>query len=385
MIEIIAESGLIEDNRTKFPIDPLSMTSTRSLNSSVNASSLHKDPWFAANLSMFFPGIGQLYAGKSTKGIIFLIGQIILLSAGFWSIFAPDGQTFTGLIIILIACLLYLFNILDAHLSVYYDKKHQIKEKIPRKQKNPWFAIFISRVLPGLGHIYLKRSIVGLIFLTLSLIFLQLNNFSHALLFVVPLITAIATYDTYRTFSASPSHYKRSLVAIMAGIVFLTGLISSYLPDWIDQRLEQFLIPSSSMVPTLQVGDRLFVTQSDNYQPKRGDIIVFQPPESLKELNIEMSEFFIKRIIGLPQDTIAVRQGVVYINDQPLEEPYIAEPPSYEIKPVKIPAKSYFVLGDNRNESVDSRFWGFLPEELIFGKAYKIYWPFNRVQSLILP
>ncbi|MGK7930395.1 MAG: signal peptidase I [Microcystaceae cyanobacterium] len=349
--------------------------------------SVNKDPWLAANLSMFFPGIGQFYAGKSSKGFIFLIAQIILLIAGFWSIFAANGHPLSGLITLLLAGVLYLFNVLDAHLSVYHDQKHEIKEKIPRKHKNPWFAVFASRILPGLGHFYLKRSFLGLIFLTLSLVFLQLNNFFQALLFVVPLLAAIATYDTYCTFctaSRKTPTSQRSFVAMMAGFVFFSGLISVYLPNWLNQHFEQFIIPSPSMVPTLQSGDRIFVSENKNYKAKRGDIVVFQPPEALQEFDITASDFFIKRVIGLPNDTVEVHQGQVYINGNPLNEPYIAEIPNYEVKTITIPPHHYFVLGDNRNNSIDSHFWGFLKEELIFGKAYKIYWPFNRVKSLNL-
>jgi signal peptidase I len=392
LIEIIAELKLIEDNGanfSKFPVGmthiyPLPSEQNRSSHSLVDVLSVNKDPWLAANLSMFFPGIGQFYAGKPSKGLIFLIAQITLLITGVWSIFAPNGQTLSGLIILLLAGILYLFNVLDAHLSVYHDRKHEIKEKIPRKHKNPWFAVFVSRILPGLGHLYLKRSVLGLVFLTLSLIFLQLNNFFHILLFVVPLLTAIATYDTYCTFSQKTEAYKRSFVAIMAGLVFFSGLIGGYLPSWLDQHFEQFIIPSPSMMPTLQIGDRLFVAESLDYQPHRGDIIVFHPPEALQEFDATASDFFIKRVIGLPNDTIEVHQGQVYVNGNPLSEPYIAAPPAYEMKTLTVPPHHYFVLGDNRNDSIDSHFWGFLPEELIFGKAYKIYWPFNRVQSLNL-
>lgn len=342
-----------------------------------------KDPWLAANLSMFFPGIGQLYAGKSVKGLILLITQVLFLIIGVWSIFAADGHTLLGLILLLLAAILYCLNVLDAHLTVFYDAKGQILEKIPRKSKNPWFAVFISRILPGLGHFYLKRSLVGLTLLTVSLIVLQINNFFHTLLFVVPLMTAIATYDTYCHFSKGISNNKRSLMAIIAGIVFFAGLISSYLPIWVDAHFEQFIIPSPSMMPTLEIGDRVFVTESADYRPQRGDIIVFHPPKALKALNTNESEFFIKRVIGLPNDTVEINEGRVYINGDQLYESYIYNSPRYTMALVTVPENQYFVLGDNRNDSLDSHYWGFLPKEQIFGKAFKIFWPFNRVQSLI--
>ncbi len=364
------------------PLHTLFLKERRLLSTSGEVSLLKKDPWLAANLSMFFPGIGQFYAGKPIKGLIFFTFQLTLLISGVWSIFAPDGKILRGFIILLLAGVFYLFNMLDALLDVHHHQKHENAEKIPRKHKNPWFAVFISRILPGLGHIYLSRSILGLILLCISLIFLQLNNFSDILLFAVPLLTAIAIYDVYLAFPQHPTDKKRSLVAILAGIVFFTGLLGTYLPKWLDHHFEQFIIPSPSMMPTLQVGDRVLVTQSTNYQPQRGDIVVFHPPEALKDAETETAEFFIKRVIGLPGDSISVRQNQVYLNEQALNEPYIAQPPLYHLNSLKVPPNAYFLLGDNRNDSLDSHVWGFLPQELIFGKAYKISWPLNRVQSL---
>ena len=85
-------------------------------------------------------------------------------------------------------------------------------------------------------------------------------------------------------------------------------------------------------------------------------------------------------MIGLPGETVEVKRGQVYINGQPLQEDYIAEAPQYQWGPVKIPARHYVVLGDNRNNSYDSHYWGFVPRELIIGKAISIYWPPERAR-----
>ncbi|MFM7437292.1 MAG: signal peptidase I [Snowella sp.] len=141
-------------------------------------------------------------------------------------------------------------------------------------------------------------------------------------------------------------------------------------------------IPASSMEPTLKISDRVIINKLDyNFEaPKRGDIIVFNPTEALKERNFK--DAFIKRIIGVPDDTVEVKDRKVYVNEKVLEESYIAEPPDYQFGPVKVPPNSYLVLGDNRNNSYDSHYWGFVPKDLIIGKATKIFWPLERAHDI---
>lgn len=139
-------------------------------------------------------------------------------------------------------------------------------------------------------------------------------------------------------------------------------------------------IPSESMVPTLYEGDRLVVEKVSYHfhAPITGDIIVFQPPEELQRRGYGKDQAFIKRVIGLPGDTVSVSNGKVYLNGQPLPEDYIAEPPNQPFPPVKVPEDKFFVMGDNRNNSNDSRYWGFLPKENIIGRATFRFWPLDR-------
>jgi signal peptidase I len=113
---------------------------------------------------------------------------------------------------------------------------------------------------------------------------------------------------------------------------------------------------------------------------KWGEIVVFSPTETLKQQNFK--DAFIKRIIGLPGEKVQVKGGKIYINDQPIAENYIQEPTNYQLGPVTVPPHSYFVLGDNRNNSYDSYYWGYVPRENIIGKATKRFWPFNRMGSI---
>lgn len=141
-------------------------------------------------------------------------------------------------------------------------------------------------------------------------------------------------------------------------------------------------IPSGSMLPTLQINDRLIVDKL-SYRfndPKRGDIVVFNPTETLQKQNFH--DAFIKRVIGLPGEKIEVKGGKVYVNDQPISENYLEDKPQYNYGPVTVPKNQYLVLGDNRNNSYDSHYWGFVPRENIIGRAFVRFWPIKRIGEL---
>lgn len=125
-------------------------------------------------------------------------------------------------------------------------------------------------------------------------------------------------------------------------------------------------IPSSSMENTLKVGDYIFTNKISyilNNQPERGEIINFIAPDDRKQ--------FVKRVIGLPNDTIWIKQGIVYINDVPLNEDYITPFTEEDCGPFIIPPNKYFVLGDNRGNSYDSRYWKgkYVSRDDILGKV----------------
>lgn len=143
-------------------------------------------------------------------------------------------------------------------------------------------------------------------------------------------------------------------------------------------------IPSDSMLPTLEQGDRLVVEKVSYYfhAPQIGDIIVFEPPLTLQVQGYEKEQAFIKRIIATAGDTIAVANGQVYRNNQPLSEKYILEIPNYNLPLIQVPAGQLFVMGDNRNNSNDSHIWGFLPTENIIGQAVFRFFPLSRIGSL---
>ena len=141
---------------------------------------------------------------------------------------------------------------------------------------------------------------------------------------------------------------------------------------------QPFYIPSGSMMPTLYRGDRIIVSKLSYrfHPPQRGDIIVFRYPHNPKKT-------YIKRLIGLGGETVTLADGRLYIDGRETPEPYLP-PNTYfpDFGPVKVPEGSYFLLGDNRMNSEDSRVWGFLDRRLIIGKAVLVYWPLDHVKLI---
>jgi signal peptidase I len=136
------------------------------------------------------------------------------------------------------------------------------------------------------------------------------------------------------------------------------------------------------MEPTLEINDRLIIEKMTYrfQQPKRGDIVVFSATEALQKEGYD--DDFIKRIIGLPKDEVMVRNGKVTVNGEIIREKYIAEAPQYDFGPVTVPEGEYLVLGDNRNNSYDSHYWGFVPRDKFIGRASLRFWPPERMGIL---
>lgn len=169
---------------------------------------------------------------------------------------------------------------------------------------------------------------------------------------------------------AAIKNLVRSNARLMAIAVAIAVVIRVFIA-------EPRFIPSNSMDPTLHIGDRLLVEKVSYHfhPPQRGDIVVFEPPPQLQAVGYRPEQAFIKRVIGLPGDTITVDSGRVYRNRQPLSEPYILASPSYKMNSVTVPDNTLFVMGDNRNDSNDSHIWGFLPIKNVIGHATVRFWP----------
>ncbi len=158
------------------------------------------------------------------------------------------------------------------------------------------------------------------------------------------------------------------------------------------QVIEPRWIPSGSMLPTLQIQDKILVekltpkiTSKSNLFKLKNKIIVFNVPEQLIEAGYESDIALIKRVIGVPGDKVEVKEGNLYLNDI-AQNNYISDKNiNYSIGPYYVPEKSLWVMGDNRNNSMDSHIWGFLPYEKVIGKAIFRYWPLNKIGPIRFP
>lgn len=185
----------------------------------------------------------------------------------------------------------------------------------------------------------------------------------------------------------------REAIETLALAVFLVLVLQA--------TVQNYRVDGSSMDPRLVNGDRVLANKAVYMEidaarvarfipgieaeegkrwhpfglPTYGDVIVFRWPS-------DPSQNFVKRIIGMPGDRVRFQQGTVFVNGVPLEEPYVEHPSSETRNALTVPEDSYFVLGDNRNQSDDSRHWGAVPRENVIGKVWVAYWPLANIAAL---
>ncbi len=185
------------------------------------------------------------------------------------------------------------------------------------------------------------------------------------------IIEIIEQEEEVKTGEKIRAFFKEMLETILIALVLI--LVIEGLSDRV--KIEGF-----SMLPSLHQNDRVIVSKLAyrSNEIERGDIVVFDYPNNPEEE-------YIKRVIGIPGDVISISDGSVVLNGDVLEENYIDEFILGEMEELVVPAGTVFVLGDNRNHSSDSRYWGSLPSEYIIGKAIFIYWPFADLSLIETP
>jgi len=262
-----------------------------------------------------------------------------------------------------------------------------------------WKAGLLSILVPGLGHVYAGDPRRGGVYFCASVVlayavvplarFDGLNATSFGIVAALLLVVRVtAILDAARIAGSAGSTYqlrRYNRWYVYVGVTLIATLLM--LPTRLAAR--PYRIPSGAMLPTLQIGDDI-ITNSIAYSrtpPVRGDIVVFRYPGN-------RDETYIKRIIGLPGETIAIHQRRVSVNGQEIDDPWGFCPDGRavrdgaadcgpavhrldEMAPVTLGADEYFVLGDNRQRSQDSRIWGAVPKADLLGKAIGVYWSWD--------
>jgi signal peptidase I len=286
-------------------------------------------------------------------------------------------------------------------------------------QRKPWLAGLLSLVLSGLGHLYAGQpraagaafllSVASWALVLAAPLFLpQPINILLALLGLLVILVGIPLHAA-RTARAAPETYVVQPYNRWYLYLGLYCISSFLLTPWAyghtkARLVEAFRTPSGSMEPTMQVGDYLYVAKWDDARTdlRRGTLVVF---ESVEEPGLKV----VKRIVGLAGDTLAMEAGTLYRNGQPLAEPYtvrlepgrsedaverarmhswqsrylagpVADPYRPDLEqwgPIKVPADSLFVLGDNRDASYDSRYYGFIPRSSVLGQPRVVYFSYD--------
>lgn len=261
------------------------------------------------------------------------------------------------------------------------------------KRRRPWLAALADVLVPPLGHVYAGRPgrgvVVSITFLLAGLLSLVLilRVESRALIgalfglciacrLAIPADAYVVARQTgvdYR-----PRRYNRWWVYLLLAAVLVAG--GEVAKPFIRRSMQAFRIPAGSMMPTLLIGDHIWVDKAayGGHDPRRFDVVVVGSPR-------DAAQTFVKRVIGLPGETVELRNGVVWIDGSPLDEPQMllasagTAPANrnYGRLPVRVESGQYFVLGDNRDQSYDSRYWGPVSRTAILGRVHVIYWSWD--------
>ena len=385
-----------------------------------------KQPWKAVYLTTLFPGAGNVYAGARSKGIVLVSFAIILdllLLGGLAAFLSFDDQSrarsgmLTAFISLFFLVPISLYALFDSHKSARkFNDAHSILSD-PKAVKKSWLAVFLSAIFPGLGQFYNGQVLKGIAFVIVAAVAaaVEARYFQSFLIsFALRLYSLKDAFDSAERRNGSPDrffHQGEGLLIFITVAMFIHAIPTGQLIR--EQALKAYKIPAGSMIPTLHIGDHLLIDKRPIVVAnlRRGDLVVFPYPE-------DPEKNFIKRIVALAGDKVQFINGDLYINDELIPKTLIGTKPnqvnaasgaaskiklfeeeldghiygiqylrddlaSYNAGPFLVPENEVFVLGDNRDNSMDSRFWGGVPRSTIEGKAMKLYWSWDRVEKKV--
>lgn len=263
---------------------------------------------------------------------------------------------------------------------------------LTRKRRSPIVAFFLSIIMPGLGQMYNAQLLKGVIYHFLGYLLLLFSSFSVICDSFQGMIIFLCGTILYYVFIFSDAIYIAIKIKFIDlkkynkwyayGLMLILGVSISYAyDDLIENRvlgIKAYNIPAGSMIPSLLIGDHIIVDLRNNTAPQKGDVIVFNFPDDTSKESVE-------RVVGIGGDKIKIKNKKLYVNNILLKEPYIIHRDTRIEKsrrdnygPFIVPQDSFFVLGDNRDQSYDSRFWGVIKQAHIKGKALYIYFSLDE-------
>jgi signal peptidase I len=354
----------------------------------------NKEPWLVGTLSWLLPGIGQFYNGKNLRGFLFLFLVIGFSVVRLWMFLSPciliTVFTFDAFIIAWI-----VIKIAASYDAVRYAKK--LNRPIKKLSgPDPWFAVFLSVIFSGLGYAYLRRWIA----FTIILLAVQFATFvftgsqlSYILLFLVYIVPPIHIYVV-------SSDRKKNILNKASVSFFLCLALINF--AWLLATYGVSFAPTigQSMEPTLKSEDKIILNNFAYVleKPKVGDIIEIKKSAIHSEFfdayfEISPYKFLVKRIVAVGGETIQIKDGHVFVNGK--QRKYVTKESTGPIRndsnlhpfagaqPYHVPDGCYFVLGDNMNNSLDSRLFGAVSKKAIRGKVIKIYSPTSRAKVFV--
>lgn len=271
------------------------------------------------------------------------------------------------------------------------------------KPRKPWIAGVLTLVTRGLGHLYAGSPKRGLILFAIEqclVIALGISTIIYTpdiyalLVFVVIGIgfTIFCVSDAAAIARKKKDQYElakyNKWFAYVGYFIVMSLCVSTLISHSVKSNLvKAYKLPSGAMEDTLLIGDHVLVDQRKSArEPHRGDIVIFEYPE-------DPTKDFIKRVVAIGGDTIEIRNKNLFINGAPVPEPYVVhkeantipatENPRDNYGPKVVPAGSYFTMGDNRDRSYDSRFWGFVSKDKVKGTMRSIYWSWDREKGSV--